>query len=204
MNNRILQYMFTGIIENKGVVTEVILKGSNATFWIQCPLSNELRVDQSVSHNGVCLTIEEIAGNAHRLTAIAETLQKTNLADWRKGTVVNIERCLKMDSRLDGHMVQGHVDTTGVCIKKEEKQGSWEYEIAFPKKFAELIIEKGSICVNGISLTAFNVKKKHFTVAIIPYTLTHTNMQALNKGDKVNLEFDVIGKYILRKLSLKN
>jgi len=196
--------MFTGIIENTGVVKEAILKGSNVTFWIESPLSNELKVDQSVSHDGVCLTIEEIAGNAHRVTAIDETLQKTNLGSWQKGTILNIERCLKIDSRLDGHMVQGHVDTTGACIKKQQKDGSWEFEFEFPKKFAELIIEKGSICVNGISLTAFNVKKKHFTVAIIPYTFNHTNMQTLEKGDKVNLEFDVIGKYILRKLSLKN
>lgn len=204
MNKRILQNMFTGIIEATGVTKEAFLNGSNLTFWIESPLSNELKVDQSVSHNGVCLTIEEIAGNTHRVTAIDETLQKTNLSTWEKGTIVNIERCLKMDSRLDGHMVQGHVDATGVCKKREEKEGSWEFEIEFPKEFAELIIEKGSICVNGISLTAFNVKKKRFTVAIIPYTFTHTNMQALNEGDKVNLEFDVIGKYILRKLSLRN
>lgn len=204
MNRRILQRMFTGIIEATGIVKEVILNGSNFTFWIESFLSNELKVDQSVSHSGVCLTVEEIAGNTHRVTAIDETLQKTNLATWNKGTIVNIERCLKMDSRLDGHMVQGHVDATGICTKKEEKEGSWEFEVGFPKQFAELIIEKGSICINGISLTAFNVKKKHFTVAIIPYTFAHTNMQTLNEGDKVNLEFDVIGKYILRRLSLKN
>ena len=194
--------MFTGIIEAIGITKEVIQQGSNLTFWIESSLSNELKIDQSVSHNGVCLTVEEIAGNAHRVTAIDETLQKTNLATWKQGTIINIERCLKMDSRLDGHMVQGHVDSTALCLKKEQKDGSWEFEFEFPKKFAELIIEKGSICVNGISLTAFRVKKKHFTVAIIPYTYTHTNMQTLEEGDKVNLEFDVIGKYILRRLSL--
>jgi riboflavin synthase len=194
--------MFTGIIEATGITKEVIQHGSNLTFWIESSLSNELKIDQSVSHNGVCLTVEEIAGNAHRVTAIDETLQKTNLATWKQGTIINIERCLKMDSRLDGHMVQGHVDSTALCSKKEQQDGSWEFEFEFPKKFAELMIEKGSICVNGISLTAFRVKKKHFSVAIIPYTYTHTNMQTLGEGDKVNLEFDVIGKYILRKISL--
>lgn len=195
--------MFTGIIESTGLVKEVIIKGSNRSFWIESRLSAEFRVDQSVCHNGVCLTIEEVSGNRHKVTAIDETLQKTNLEGWSTGSLVNLERCLQLNDRLDGHIVQGHVDTTGVCISIKEKKGSWEITFSFPKKFESLIIEKGSICLNGISLTAFNVKKKSFTVAIIPYTFEHTNIKELKKGDTVNLEFDIIGKYLLRRLSLK-
>lgn len=195
--------MFTGIIESTGLVKEVIIKGSNRSFWIESRLSAEFRVDQSVCHNGVCLTIEEVSGNRHKVTAIDETLQKTNLEGWSTGSLVNLERCLQLNDRLDGHIVQGHVDTTGVCISIKEKKGSWEITFSFPKKFGSLIIEKGSICLNGISLTAFNVKKKSFTVAIIPYTFEHTNIKELKKGDTVNLEFDIIGKYLLRRLSLK-
>jgi len=195
--------MFTGIIESLGKVRELTSNGTNRTFYVESPVSQELKVDQSVSHNGVCLTVEETGPGWHRVTAIEETLKKTNLGSWQKDTLVNIERCLKMESRLDGHLVQGHTDTTGTCIKKEVKNGSWEFEFEFPGKFAELIIEKGSICVNGISLTAFKVGKKKFRVAIIPYTFDHTNMQSLQKNDIVNLEFDVVGKYILRSLSLK-
>jgi riboflavin synthase len=194
--------MFTGIIESLGRIKEITSNGTNRTFYIESPVSQELKVDQSVSHNGVCLTVEETGDGWHRVTAIEETLKKTNLGDWQKDTLVNIERCVKMDSRLDGHLVQGHVDTTGICAKKEVKKGSWEFEFEFPKKFAELIIEKGSICVNGISLTAFKVGKKKFRVAIIPYTFDHTNMQSLQKDDKVNLEFDVVGKYILRSIQI--
>ena len=196
--------MFTGIIETTGVVKELISNGSNKTFWIQSPLSAELKTDQSVSHNGVCLTVEEIKDGLHKVTAIEETLNKTNIGSWAAGTTVNIERCLQLNGRLDGHFVQGHVDTTGTCIGKKEKDGSWEFEFEFPAKFAELIIEKGSICLNGISLTVFNVKKKKFTVAIIPYTYEYTNIKHINTGDTVNLEFDIIGKYLLRKLSLKD
>lgn len=192
--------MFTGIIEFLGRVKEITSNDTNRTFYIECPVSQELKVDQSVSHNGVCLTVEETGTGWHRVTAIEETLKKTNLGDWQKDTLVNIERCVKMDSRLDGHLVQGHVDTTGICTKKQVKKGSWEFEFEFPKKFAELIIEKGSICVNGISLTAFKVGKKKFRVAIIPYTFEHTNMRFLQKDNVVNLEFDIVGKYILRSI----
>lgn len=194
--------MFTGIVEITGAVKKVISNGSNKTFWIESPLSPQLKVDQSVSHSGVCLTVEEIAGNRHRITAIDETLQKTNLACWNEGTTVNLERCLQLNDRLDGHLVQGHADATGICIKRKEKKGSWEFEFEFPKKFAGLVIEKGSVCVNGISLTAFDVKKKSFRVAIIPYTFEHTNIREVQPGDTVNLEFDMIGKYLLRRLSL--
>ena len=195
--------MFTGIIETIGTVKSVISNGSNQTFWVESELSASFKIDQSVSHSGVCLTVEEINGNQHRVTAIAETLDKTNLGSWAEGEKVNIERCLQVNSRLDGHFVQGHVDTTGICKKRTEKKGSWEFEFEFPAKFAELVIEKGSICVNGISLTAFNVKKKRFTVAIIPYTFEHTNIHTVEKGSLVNLEFDLLGKYLQRRLSLK-
>lgn len=195
--------MFTGIIEGIGIVKDIIPNGSNKTFWIESSLSAELKTDQSVSHSGVCLTVEEISGQSHRVTAIDETLQKTGLSRWVPGQQVNLERCLQVNARLDGHFVQGHVDCTGICLKRKEKEGSWEYEIEFPRSFAELVIEKGSIAVNGISLTAFNVKKKRFTVAIIPYTFEHTNIQYVDKGDMVNLEFDLVGKYLLRRLSLK-
>jgi riboflavin synthase len=195
--------MFTGIIETTGLVTEVVTKGSNKIFWVSAPLSADFRVDQSVSHDGVCLTVEEIINGMHRVTAVDETLQKTNLSQWSPGSIINIERCLKADGRLDGHFVQGHVDTTGTCILRTEKSGSWEFVIEFPQSFAPLIIEKGSIAVNGISLTAFNVTTNSFTIAVIPYTFDHTSVRNLQVGDLVNLEFDMIGKYLQRKLSLQ-
>lgn len=195
--------MFTGIIESIAVVKEVIINGSNKTFWLDSPISAELKIDQSVSHNGICLTVEEINSSSHRVTAIEETLKKTNADIWEKGVLVNLERCLRLNDRIDGHLVQGHVDTTGVCLSRKEKGGSWLFEFEFPKKFANLIIEKGSICVNGISLTAFNVKKRTFSVAVIPYTFEHTNIKSVKESDTVNLEFDLIGKYLLRRLSLK-
>jgi riboflavin synthase len=194
--------MFTGIVETTGIVKAVISKGSNRSFWIESSISDQLKIDQSVSHSGVCLTVEEIKNGQHRVTAIDETLQKTNLGDWKEGTLVNIERCLQLGDRLDGHIVQGHVDGTGTCIKRTDKEGSWEFEFGFPKKFAALIIEKGSICVNGISLTAYKIRKKGFRVAVIPYTFDHTNISQVNEGDTVNLEFDILGKYLFRQLSL--
>lgn len=195
--------MFTGIIEATGLVKEVISNGSNKTFWIESPISTELRPDQSVSHSGVCLTVEEVKENSHRVTAIEETLIKSGLGDWVAGSLVNLERSLQLGDRLDGHIVQGHVDTVAVCRKVIEKDGSWEYLFEFPKQYAGLIIEKGSIAVNGISLTVFNVKKKSFKVAIIPFTFEHTNINKVKEGSRVNIEFDMIGKYLLRKLSLK-
>ena len=198
-----LASMFTGIIETTGIVKEITVNGSNKSFWITSPLSSQFKTDQSVSHNGVCLTVEEIRENSHRVTAIDETLQKTTIGNWKEGTLVNLERCLQINGRIDGHLVQGHVDTTATCTKRKKKEGSWEFEFDIPKKFAALIIEKGSVCINGISLTAFNVKKKSFTIAIIPYTFEHTNIKEVKKGDGVNIEFDMIGKYLLRRLSLK-
>jgi riboflavin synthase len=190
--------MFTGIIESLGRVNAVESKGTNKTFWIASPISHELRVDQSISHNGVCLTVEEQKDNLHRVTAIEETLEKSNLGYWQAGDLINLERCLVMNGRLDGHIVQGHVDTTADCIDRKDLHGSWEFRFEFPKKFSQLVIEKGSICLNGISLTIFNVKKTRFDIAVIPYTFEHTNIQSVNPGSRVNLEFDLIGKYVAR------
>lgn len=194
--------MFTGIIETFGEVQEVIEAGTNKSFWIKSDISGKLKIDQSVAHNGVCLTVDKLQSDKHRVTAIDETLQKTHLGRWAPGTKINLERCLLMGERLDGHMVQGHVDTTGTCLGIEDKDGSWLMHFAFPEAFAPLMIEKGSICLNGISLTAFDVTKSRFSVAIIPYTWEHTNMHALMPGDSVNLEFDMVGKYIMRSLQL--
>ena len=190
--------MFTGIIESTGIVTKIEKKETNITFTIQSSLSSSFKPDQSISHNGVCLTVEMVAGDNHQVTAIGETLQKTNLKTWEVGSIVNIERCLQMNGRIDGHIVQGHVDTTADCISIIEKEGSWEYTFTIDKKFASLIIEKGSITLNGISLTIFNISETDFTVAIIPYTFEHTNMHQLKVQDKVNIEFDMIGKYVNR------
>lgn len=195
--------MFTGIVESLGIIKEIATSGTNKTFWVESPLSSSFKIDQSVAHNGVCLTVEDVQENLHRVTAVEETLNKTDLRQWEIGTHINIERSLLINNRLDGHFVQGHVDTTGICKKIKNKQGSHEFEFEFPKKFAELVIEKGSICINGISLTAFDVKKHSFAVAIIPFTFEHTNLQFVKEGGDVNLEFDMIGKYILRKLSLE-
>ena len=192
--------MFTGIVETQGIIKKAIENGRNRTFWIKSPISSKLKPDQSVAHDGACLTVEEVKGNQHRVTAIAETLSKTTLGDWQKGTTINLERCLKINDRLDGHFVQGHVDTSAICINKKEKDGSLEFSFQFPPEFATLIIEKGSISINGISLTIFDVSKTTFDVAIIPYTFEHTNMSLLKPGQKVNIEFDMLGKYINRKL----
>ncbi len=196
--------MFTGIIETTGKIKEIITNGSNKTFVIESNMSNELKVDQSVAHSGICLTIEAINNNTHTVTAVDETLQKTTANFWKVNEVVNIERCLIANGRVDGHFVQGHVDDTAICIDKKDVNGSYLYQFEFDKKFATLIIEKGSVCINGISLTCFNVTNNSFQVAIIPYTLQHTNIQYIAVGSKVNIEFDVLGKYINRALALKN
>ena len=190
--------MFTGIIESLGRVNAIESKGTNKTFWIASPVSHELKVDQSISHNGVCLTVEEQKDDLHRVTAIEETLEKSNLGQWQPGDLVNLERCMIMNGRLDGHIVQGHVDTTATCLDRKDLNGSWEFRFEFPKKFSHLVIEKGSICLNGISLTIFNVKKTRFDIAVIPYTFEHTNIHSVIAGSKVNLEFDIIGKYVAR------
>jgi riboflavin synthase len=190
--------MFTGIIEAQGILRDIQSIDTNKTLWLESPISSELKEDQSVSHNGVCLTIEEVNKNTHRVTAISETLIKSNIDDWKLGEPVNIERCLSINGRIDGHIVQGHVDTRGRCVDIQEVKGSWQFRIWFPGDFAHLVIEKGSICINGISLTAFEVSREELSVAIIPYTFTHTNMKNVKTGDLLNIEFDVIGKYIQR------
>lgn len=196
--------MFTGIIEKTGIIKEVTKQGTNTSFWVQSDLATALKVDQSLSHNGICLTVEEVQDGLHRVTAIEETILKTNAGSWEVGKVINLERCMQLNGRLDGHIVQGHVDCTAECLEIIEKAGSWEYRFTFPEKFASFIIEKGSVTVNGISLTCFSVTNNCFTVAIIPYTFEHTNMSSLKKGDMVNIEWDVVGKYVSRILSLKN
>ncbi len=190
--------MFTGIIEDVATITQIEANQSNQSFWLTTNKQLIFKVDQSVCHNGVCLTVEELSGNAYKVTAIAETLLKTDLNSWKVGSKVNIEQCLPAHGRFDGHFVSGHVDTTGICTKLTDKNGSWEYEFEFPEQFAANIIEKGSIAVNGTSLTIFNVQKNKFTVAIIPYTYEHTTIQYIQENSIVNLEFDIIGKYLLR------
>jgi len=190
--------MFTGIIETSATVQEISHSGTNKSFWISSPLSHQLKIDQSVAHDGVCLTVEAVEGDRHRVTAVLETLEKSNLGSWKPGAIVNIERCLKPSDRLDGHFVQGHVDTKGEVLEKKDLQGSWQFTFSFPEAFASLLIEKGSVAVNGISLTVFNLTGHSFSVAIIPYTYEHTNLQQVVKGDSVNLEFDMLGKYIVR------
>ena len=194
--------MFTGIIECTGKVLSVTAKGSNLSFWIGSPISHELKVDQSLSHNGVCLTVEAIEGNKHLVTAIDETLKKTDLSYWAVGMEVNLERCMLMNGRLDGHIVQGHVDTMAVCLERKDLEGSAEYIFQFPAEFAHLVIEKGSIAVNGTSLTCFNVGKDSFTIAVIPYTFEHTTIHQVSKGTNVNIEFDILGKYVQRRMEL--
>ncbi|MEP6512720.1 MAG: riboflavin synthase [Parafilimonas sp.] len=190
--------MFTGIIECTGKIESIENNGTNKTFEISCAIANELKVDQSINHDGVCLTVQEIVNESYRVTAIKETLSKANLEQWKTGDEVNIERCILMNGRLDGHVVQGHIDATALCIERKELEGSHEYRFEYPKEFSHLIIEKGSVCVNGISLTAFKIGKQNFSVAIIPYTFHHTNIKNIKPGSLVNIEFDVIGKYLAR------
>lgn len=195
--------MFTGIIENLGEVKDIQIKGTNRTFYIQSSLASELKMDESVSHNGVCLTVENIQGNIVQITAIHETLEKTNAGDWKPGDLINLERAMRLNERLDGHIVQGHVDGIAKCKQRTDRDGSVEFTFSYNHVFAPLLIEKGSVCVNGVSLTAFNLNEDLFTVAIIPYTLEHTNFKNLIEDDVVNIEFDILGKYVQRILNLQ-
>jgi len=195
--------MFTGIIEALGEIKEISIEKSNRVFFIKSDIASELKIDESVSHNGICLTVENIKKDIYSVTAIHETLEKTNAGLWNPGDVINLERSMKMNGRLDGHIVQGHVDGTAICTERKDKEGSIEFTFEFNETFAPLVIEKGSICVNGISLTAFNVGKNNFTVAIIPYTLSHTNFKTLMEDNIVNIEFDILGKYVQRILNLE-
>jgi riboflavin synthase len=192
--------MFTGIIETIGQVAQTKKEGSNTRFKIRSGISSELKVDQSVSHNGVCLTVVEILKDSHAVVAIDETLQKSNLGALKEGEVVNLERCMLNNGRFDGHIVQGHVDQTAVLTNLQDADGSWLYTFEYDPALGNVTVEKGSIAVNGISLTCFNSKPSQFTVAIIPYTYEHTNFHQLKVGSIVNLEFDIIGKYVKRLL----
>ncbi len=192
--------MFTGIIETLGEVKSIKLEGSNVHFTISSAISEELKIDQSVSHNGVCLTVVAIDGNTHTVTAIAETLEKSNLADLKVADKVNLERCMQMNARLDGHIVQGHVDQTATCLFVNELNGSWEYRFKYAVASGNVTVEKGSISINGISLTVVNSTIDEFSVFIIPYTHENTNLHQVKAGNVVNLEFDIIGKYVARLL----
>lgn len=190
--------MFTGIIETLGEIKEINEEGTNLHFTVQSELSNELKIDQSVSHNGVCLTVVALTEQTHTVTAIQETLEKSNLGHLKVGSKVNLERCMLMNGRLDGHIVQGHVDQTAVCIKREALDGSWEYRFKYDAANGNVTVEKGSVSVNGISLTVVGSEKDEFSVFIIPYTFEFTNLHQVNVGDTVNIEFDIIGKYVAR------
>jgi riboflavin synthase len=190
--------MFTGIVETLGIVENIEKDGDNLHFTIASSIANELKIDQSVAHNGVCLTVVRLAEGNHTVTAIDETLSKTNLSQLTEGAKVNLERCMQMNARLDGHIVQGHVDQTAVCVKVEALEGSWEYRFRYDSSKGNVTVEKGSVCVNGISLTVVNSDVNEFSVFIIPYTHEHTNLQDVKVGDEVNLEFDIIGKYVAR------
>lgn len=193
--------MFTGIIETMGVIEDIRTEGTNKHFTLSTPITHELQIDQSVAHNGVCLTVVNIEGDQYTVTAIDETLLKTNLNSWTVGQKVNIERCMPANGRFDGHIVQGHVDSTASCVSVEDKQGSWVFSFALQAQSdTSLVVPKGSICMNGISLTVVDIQDKTFSVAIIPYTFEHTNMQEVRIGSMVNIEFDIIGKYIAKMM----
>lgn len=196
--------MFTGIIETLGVVKDIQKEGENLHITVSSTITNELKIDQSVSHNGVCLTVVGISEDQYTVTAIKESINKTNIGDWKIGNIINLERAMKLGDRLDGHIVQGHVDQTGSCKSIEEANGSWYYTFEYDAKLHNITIEKGSITVNGVSLTVVNSKENEFSVAIIPYTHEHTNFKDFKVGTKINLEFDVIGKYVSRLHQIRN
>ena len=193
--------MFTGIIETVGTITSIKEQGSNTHFRIESEISRELKIDQSVSHNGVCLTVVNVTDNGHDVVAVKETLLKSNLSAVRAGDKVNLERCMLNNGRFDGHIVQGHVDQMGTLKLIKDEGGSWLFEFEYDPSSGNITVEKGSISVNGVSLTCFNCTEKNFTIAVIPFTYQHTNFNLLRKGDTVNLEFDIIGKYVKRLLN---
>lgn len=195
--------MFTGIIETLGIIKDIQKEDENLHITVSSSITNELKIDQSVAHNGVCLTVVAIENDTYVVTAIQETISKTNVGDWKINDIVNLERAMKLGDRLDGHIVQGHVDQTGVCKSVEETDGSWRFTFEYDASLNNITIEKGSITVNGVSLTVVDSKINEFSVAIIPYTYEHTNFKTFQVGSKINLEFDVIGKYVA-KLHYKN
>ena len=196
--------MFTGIVESLGKITNINLDQGNVDFTVKSDISNELKIDQSVSHSGVCLTVVDINNGSHTVTAVKETLDKSSLKNFKLGDSINLERAMKLGERLDGHMVQGHVDGVAKCLEVNLNQGSWIYKFEFDKSNESLLIEKGSICINGVSLTVFNIVDNKFDVTIIPYTYENTSFKELKKEDLVNIEFDMIGKYLSRFETLKN
>jgi len=195
--------MFTGIIETLGIIKDLKKDNDNLNITVSSSITHELKIDQSVAHNGVCLTVIAINNDEYTVTAIRETIEKTNLADWKVGDLLNLERAMKLGDRLDGHIVQGHVDQTGICKSIEEANGSWYFTFEYDSNLNNMTIEKGSITVNGVSLTVVNSKEKEFSVAIIPYTFEHTNFKNVKIGTIINLEFDVVGKYVARLYSLR-
>lgn len=194
--------MFTGIIETTGIVKNLEKEGSNVHMTIQSSISGELKIDQSLAHNGVCLTVVAVEEDRHVVTAVEETLLRSNLGDLEVGDLINLERAMRSDGRLDGHIVQGHVDTTAICSGVDEREGSWYFHFKYQPTEEHLLVDKGSICVDGVSLTVVSPVADTFQVAIIPYTWEHTNFKNIKEGDKVNLEFDIIGKYIARYAAL--
>lgn len=194
--------MFTGIIETLGIITAIRKENENLHISITSSITNELKIDQSVAHNGICLTVIAIENNTYTVTAIQETILKTNLGDWKINDIVNLERAMKLGDRLDGHIVQGHVDQIGICKSITETEGSWLFTFDYDRTYKNITIEKGSITVNGVSLTVVNSKETEFSVAIIPYTYDNTNFKNFKIGTKINLEFDVIGKYVAKLHSL--
>lgn len=190
--------MFTGIIENLGIITQLTHEGTNLHISIASAISKDLKIDQSLAHNGVCLTVVSQDAESHTVTAIDETLKRTNLSAWQVGDLLNLERAMMANARLDGHIVQGHVDTTAVCVGREDREGSWVFSFRYTPTPQYILVDKGSVCINGVSLTVVEPVNDVFSVAIIPYTFEHTNFQNIKIGDAVNLEFDVIGKYILK------
>ena len=195
--------MFTGIIETLGIIKDLKKDNNNLNITVFSSITHELKIDQSVAHNGVCLTVIAINNGEYTVTAIKETIEKTNLADWKVGDLLNLERAMKLGDRLDGHIVQGHVDQTGICKSIEKANGSWYFTFEYDSNFNNITIEKGSITINGVSLTVVNSKEKEFSVAIIPYTFEHTNFKNVQIGTTINLEFDVVGKYVARLYSLR-
>lgn len=195
--------MFTGIIETIGTVTAIEREESNIHFTIQSPISHQLKIDQSIAHNGVCLTVIGLSDTTHTVTAIHETLLKSNIGQLKIGSIVNLERCMPANGRFDGHIVQGHVDQIGTCTHVKEDGGSWYYTFEYEPK-GNITVEKGSITINGVSLTVVNSTNNGFSVAIIPYTHQHTNFKTLKVGDTVNLEFDIVGKYVARLVGNSN
>lgn len=194
--------MFTGIVEDIGIVQKIEKENENVHFTLSCSFTKELKIDQSVAHNGCCLTVVHIDGDQYTVTAIQETMVKTNLGDWKEGAKVNLERCMTLGGRLDGHIVQGHVDATAICVEVEDQGGSWKY--TFEYSGDDVTVEKGSITVNGTSLTVVDSEDNRFSVCIIPFTYEHTNFHTLQVGDRINLEFDILGKYVSKLLQKQN